>query len=69
MQIDSCESTSVEQHLCKDCWDSASKTNNLEADLKTLKQKGYLISSPVFVISPIPRNLSRPEIPNDPLTM
>ena len=36
MHIDSCDSISVEEHLCQDRWGPASKGNNLEADLTTL---------------------------------
>ena len=36
MHIDSCDTISVEEHLCQDRWGPASKGNNLEADLTTL---------------------------------
>ena len=45
MHIDLCDTISVEEHLCQDCWDLASKSNNLEADFT--KQTGlFLVSSP-----------------------
>ena len=51
IHIDSCDTVSVEEHLCQDCWDPTSKSNNLEADLTTLKQTGlFLVSSPKFGI-------------------
>ena len=51
MHIDSCDTISVEEHVCQDCWDPASKSNNLEVDLTTLKQTGlFLVSSPIFGI-------------------
>ena len=51
MHIDSCDAIYVEEHLCQDCWDLASKSNNLEADLTTLKQTGlFLVFSPIFDI-------------------
>ena len=51
MHIDSCDTISVEEHLCQHCWDLASKSNDLEADLTTLKQTGlFLVSSPIFDI-------------------
>ena len=40
MHMDFCETISVEEHLCQNFWDPASKTNNLEADLSNLKQIG-----------------------------
>ena len=51
MHIDSCDTISVEEHLYQDCRDLASKNNNLEVDLTTLKQTGlFLISTPIFGI-------------------
>ena len=51
MHTDSCDTISVQEHLCQDCWDLASKSNNVEADLATLKQTGlFLVSSPIFGI-------------------
>ena len=51
MHIKSCNTISVEEYLCQDCWDPACKSNNLEADLTTLKQTGlFLVSSPIFGI-------------------
>ena len=51
MHIDSCDIISVEEHLFQNCWDPASKSNKLEADLTTLKQTGlFLVSSPIFGI-------------------
>ena len=51
MHTDSCDTISVEEHLCQDCWDPTSKSSNLEADLTTLKQTGlFLVSSPIFGI-------------------
>ena len=64
---------SVQEHLCQDRWDPASKSNNLEADLTTLKQTDiFLFSSPIFGIFcrklegtvSILRNLSGAKIPN-----
>ena len=52
MHIDTYDTNSVEEHPCQGCWDLNSKSNNLKADLKTLKQAGlFLVSSPVFGIS------------------
>ena len=49
MHIDLCDTISVEEHLCQDCWDLASKSNNLEADFT--KQTGlFLVSSPIYSI-------------------
>ena len=73
MHIDSCDSSSGEEHLRQDCWNLASKSNNLEADLTTLKQTGlFLVFSPIIDIScwklegtvSILRNLSGGEIYN-----
>ena len=69
MHIDSCDTSSVEEHLCQGCWNLAFKNNNLEADLTTLKQTGlFLDFSPIFGISwgtvSILRSLSGDEIPN-----
>ena len=51
MHIDSCDTIPVEKHLCQECWHLASKSNNLEADLKTLKQADlFFVSSPIFGI-------------------
>ena len=51
MHIDSCDTISVEEHLYQNCRDLASKNNNLEVDMTTLKQTGlFLVSSPVFGI-------------------
>ena len=75
MHIDFWDTISVEEHLFEDSWDPASKSNNLEADLITLKQTGlFLVSSPIFAIFcgklkstvSILRNLSGAEIPNLP---
>ena len=75
MHIDSCDTCSVEEHPCQGCWNPASKSNNVEADLTTLKRKGlFLVSSPIFAIScwklegtiSILRNLSGDKIPNLP---
>ena len=72
MHIDSCDTISVEKHLCQDCRDVASKNNDLGVDLTTLKQTGlFLVSSPIFGIFclkiedtvSILRNLSGTEIP------
>ena len=49
MHIDSCDTISAEEHLCQDCWDPASKSNNLEADLTTLKQTGLFLLSSLIV--------------------
>ena len=74
--IDSCDAIS-EEHLCQDCWDPTSKSNNLEGDLKTLKQTGlFPVSSPIFSIFcwkldgtvSIQRNLTGAEIPNLPFS-
>ena len=46
MHIDSCDIISVEEHLYQYCRDLASKNDNLEVDLTTLKQTGlFLVSS------------------------
>ena len=37
MDIDSCKTISVEKHPFQDSWDLTSKSNRLEADLKTLR--------------------------------
>ena len=37
MHIHSCDTRSVEEHPCQGCWNPASKGNNVEADLTTLK--------------------------------
>ena len=69
---------SVQEHLCQDRWDPAFKSNNLEADLTTLKQTGiFLFSSPIFGIFcrklkgtvSILRNLSGTKIPNLPCNL
>ena len=73
MHIDSCDTSSVEEDPCQECWKLPSKSNNLEADLTTLKQTGlFLVFSPIFGIScwklqgtvSILRNVSDDEIPN-----
>ena len=52
MHIDYCDTSSVEEHPRQDCWKLASKSNNLEADLTTLKQTGlFVVFSPIFGIS------------------
>ena len=51
MHIDSCDTISVEEHLFQDCWDLASKSNNMKADFTTLKHTClFLVSSPIFDI-------------------
>ena len=73
MHIDSCDTISVEEHLFQDCWDLASKSNNMKADFTTLKHTClFLVSSPIFDIFcrrlegavSIRRNLSGAEIAN-----
>ena len=52
IHIDSCDTSCVEEYPCQDYWDLASNSNNLEADLTTLKQTGlFLVFSPVIGIS------------------
>ena len=49
IHIDSCDTISVEQYLCQDCWGPASKSNNLEAYLTTLKQTSlFMVSSSIL---------------------
>ena len=43
MHTDSCEKISAEEDLCHNYWDLASKSNNLEADLTTLRQAGLFL--------------------------
>ena len=73
--MDYCDTISVEKHLSQDCWDLSSKSNNLEADLTTLKKTGlFLVSSPIFGVfsqkiegtASILRNLSGADISNLP---
>ena len=49
MHIDSYDTMSVEEHLSQDFWDPAFKSNNLEADLETLKQTGLFLFFPQFL--------------------
>ena len=44
--IVSCDTISVEEHLCQNCWDPVSKSNNLEADLTILKRTGLFLVLP-----------------------
>ena len=53
MHIDSNDTSSVEEHLCQDCCNLASKSNKeAEADVTTLKQTGlFLVFPPIIGIS------------------
>ena len=51
IHIGSCDTISVKEHLCQDCWGRASKSNNLEAYLTALKQTSlFMVSSSIFGI-------------------
>ena len=49
MYIVSCDTISVEEHLCQNFWDPVSKSNNLEADLTILKQTGLFLASSQYL--------------------
>ena len=49
MHIGSCDTSSVEEDPWQVSWEPASKSNNVEVDLTTLKETGlFLVSSPIF---------------------